>query len=168
MRNRTDIVAGMLLMLFWVVLMGSCEARAEETKPQIWGTATLFSHHYPYTDAKGRKRQYNERNYGLGFEYPLGKETRLVGGEYRNSFRDTSMYLGVAWMPVHFGQHVHIGLTPAIVTGYTKHQYMPTVMPALAVEDKNLGFNVGVVPCISSERCKIYKVIGFQVKWRFQ
>jgi hypothetical protein len=153
--------------MFWSV-RSEAEELVVEKKPQIWGVATLFSRHYPQEDSKGRAKHYNEHNYGVGFEYQLGKETRLVGGEYRNSFKDTSVYLGYAWVPVHVGRHIHIGLVPTAVTGYEKHPILLTVLPTIAVEDKNLGFNVGMVPCVKGGKCSVYKVIGVQVKWKFQ
>ena len=164
----SDVI--LVVFIIWALAVAVLKnAHAEELvvekKPQIWGVATLFSHHYQVPGK--RPKPYNEHNYGVGFEYELSKESRLVGGEFRNSFKDTSTYLGYAWMPIHMGQHVHLGLVPLLVTGYKKHPIMPVVLPSIAVEDKNLGFNIGIVPPTNGKG-KWYSVIGVQVKWRFQ
>ena len=165
MTTKGSIIIAMLFLLMLVWNYTIAEELVVEKKPQIWGVATLFSHHYQ--EPGKRPKPYNEHNYGVGFEYELGKESRLVGGEFRNSFKDTSAYLGYAWMPIHMGQHVHLGMVPLLVTGYKKHPIMPVVLPSIAVEDKNLGFNIGIVPPTSGKG-KWYSVIGVQVKWRFQ
>lgn len=142
-----------LIVLAWV--LHSIPAQADDT---TWLSVTVRSYHYQ------RKKDYNETWHGIGIEHGIAKDTRFVGGIYENSYGETSVYAGAAWMPIHLMQHLHLGAQAGCVNGYEKDPCSLFLIPALAYERKGWGVNLGVVPSTSDP----YTVIGFQLKLKLR
>lgn len=153
--TKKGLITIAVLLLFAI---GWNYAVAEEVKTENkwWLTATVRSYHFE------RGKDYNESNYGLGFEHDVLKNTRIIGGFYENSYKHTSNYFGVGWMPVHITPNLHFGVALGIVDGYKQHPFGGFVMPSLSYERKGWGVNLGVVP---SEHAA-FTVIGLQLKMR--
>ena len=150
MRDWADVIAGMLVMLFLGFLMGSCEARAAG---ETWGVATVRSYHFN-KDTK----EYNEKNYGFGLEHRFeNSRWGASAGFYDNSQSRTSVYVGATYGIGRVGP-AKFGVCLCGVTGYDKYTILPVVLPSVAFEGKRAGVTVGVLP----------KLVGLQLKWRFQ
>lgn len=162
--------------LVWAA--GVIEARAADC---FWGGLTLGSHHFD----RGREKDYEQHNYGPHIETCLWREdVRAFGGWDRNSQRRDSVYVGVAWTPLHFGP-VHFGAAFARVSGYGSVEIKETrgpdgrvtarkvevndepvtgVLPVMMVELGRVGLNVLHVPKTSDN----VAVTALQIKWRFR
>lgn len=139
------LVTAMILLLFSLF---NTRADAAET----WLTATVASYHH------NRERGYNERNFGLGLERKLEENWSAIGGWYRNSYDNTSIYAGTAWMPIHRG-YFHFGIAGGAVTGYS-HVIGAFAFPTVAVQGKQVGMNIAIVPSLN----RPFSVIGLQLK----
>jgi hypothetical protein len=51
---------------------------------ELWGVVTTTSYHFD------RSANLNENNIGLGIEYSLSDNNRLIAGEFSNSYYRTS------------------------------------------------------------------------------
>ena len=122
-----------------------------------WLVGTVASYHLD------RSVEHCERNYGVGMEHMIWRNTRLVGGVYNNSYCRQSEYLGLVWAPMHYGK-VHMGFLAGGVTGYNS-ELDPVVMPTIAIEGKHFGMNLGIMPALDN---KILTVIGLQIKWKLK
>jgi hypothetical protein len=159
MRDWSNVIAAVAGLLLLSFLLGRCEARAEETKPQTWGVATIASYH------ANREVKHNERNWGLGLEHDLNDKWRFAAGGYRNSYWRDSVYVGALWLPAQSGNY-KFGVLLGAVTGYDHvvGPFAPTVLPTLMYEGKQWGANLGVMP----SPARGVGVLGLQLKWRFQ
>ena len=172
----------MIILFFWMILtppskaetlppLASPEsveaflARVPELNPapaqpekssDWWATATVRSYH------RDRGRPHNEGNYGLGLERKLSSDWTFHTGWYQNSYNTRSVYLGAAWIPLHYG-YFHFGLSSGAVDGYGKHPTSLYLFPILAIQGKTWGLNLALVPSFHEE----YTVFGLQLKARF-
>jgi hypothetical protein len=126
---------------------------------ETWVTATLASWH---TD---RTVKHNERNFGLGVEHDVWKDTRVVGGFYKNSYYRQSQYVGALWLPLQ-ANGFKLGVLLGAVTGYDRlvGPFQPTVLPTIMYERKQWGANIGVMPSPQSG----VTALGLQVKWKWR
>jgi len=132
-------------------------APAQPEKPSgWWAVATVRSYHHQ------RNKKHNEDNWGLGVERNLTRDWTAAAGFYDNSYDKRSVYAGMIWAPVHVG-HFHFGLSGGIVDGYEKHPFSFFLFPIMAVQGKNYGINLALVPSVHDS----YTVIGLQLKTRF-
>ena len=123
-------------------------------KADTWIVTTVASYHPGGGD-------YNERNLGLGLEHG-GEKFRIVGGGYRNSFYRDSYYIGMTAGMMKLGP-VKIGLMAGGVTGY-EDTVEPVLMPFMAIEGKQVGANLGIMPAKDGG----VTVIGLQIKFRWK
>lgn len=149
MKFLVDITIVIVLMLIL-----ETHARAGVGVTDISAVATLRSYH---TD---RTKNYNERNWGVGFEKAFTPEWRGMAGGYANSDYGASFYIGGAYLPWRAGS-AHLGFAGGIVTGYNNF-VVPFIAPEAAIEFRHFGINVFAIPKIGP----LNGGAGLQIKWK--
>ncbi|MBI1892068.1 MAG: hypothetical protein HYS18_15590 [Burkholderiales bacterium] len=128
---------------------------------QFWMNFGGMSQHFKNAN------KFNQQNAGFGIEYALDKERSLVIGEYYNSVRGDTRYLGAAWKPLQFGP-IKIGALAGMVDGYPKMRgggFFPVVLPLLAFETRYVGLNLTVMPSIPGQ---VSGCVALQLKYRYR
>jgi len=126
---------------------------------EAWGVATISSYHSRCPSC------YNTNNFGLGGEYSISSNTRIVAGAYDNSQYHTSVYGGLAYTPWRIWK-ARIGATFGAVTGYREenlNRATPMVVPLIQIEHKDAGMNFGFIPTKHAGL-----VVGLQLKFKFK
>jgi len=146
-------MARLLCLLLCVFPIG---AKAAD---EIWATLSLHSYH-------SKRHTYNENNLGAGLEYssssfPQG--TRLVTGFYDNSFNRETVYAGVSYTPLTFG-NFHFGGLAVGVTNYPNTSFLGAF--ALEYEHKKIGVNLFFVPRVLPHKFDT-AVAALQLKFLF-
>lgn len=137
---------------FWLgLLLGLVLGWVTPAHAGEWLSLTLGSHHFD------RDRDYNEFNYGIGYERTLSPEWRFAGGVYKNSYYRTSWYAVWVREMWTYGSW-KAGTAFGGVSGYTHGRVDPVAAPIIAWEGKDFGVNLFPVSP---------KVIGLQVKFKF-
>lgn len=128
---------------------------------QFWVNFGGLSQHFESAE------RFNQNNFGFGIEYQLSSSKYLVLGEYYNSVRGTTRYLGGAWMPLVY-QQFKLGMIAGAADGYPKMRnggFFPVALPALAFETRYLGANLVLMPSVAD---KVSGCVALQLKYRFQ
>jgi len=146
------VIYMLIIVLTLLLLPGG--VKAEDSG--WWTVATVRSYHHQ------RNKKHNEDNWGLGAEKNLTREWTFAAGFYDNSYDQRSVYAGMIWTPIHI-DYVHFGLSGGVVDGYGKHPFSFFLFPVMAVQGKNYGFNIALVPSFHTS----YTVIGLQLKAKF-
>lgn len=105
----------------------------------------------------------NGNNPGWGAEYRYSTTSAITGGQFYNSDRRTSKYLGWVWHPVSAGIF-RFGLYAGLFDGYPKMQNggaFAALVPVISAEYGPLGANLIVVPTIQD---RLYGGISLQLK----
>jgi hypothetical protein len=68
-----------------------------EPKSELWLNPGMLSYHFD------RERSFNSRNVGFGAEYRYSTVASVTLGTYRNSYHESSNYIGAYWQPIQFG-----------------------------------------------------------------
>ena len=141
-----------VLVLLLGLLIGAMPAEAQRIN--LHG---LSQHYGP------EEFDYNDENWGIGYEHGVMErdliELALGGGVFRNSFRNTSVYVsGVATIPPDWP--VRVGIIGLMVTGYDgthrdpdgneinlgfAHTVTPIVMPGISI-GYTVQFRAAVLP----------------------
>lgn len=131
------------LILLLIFLSACSTCLADEPKDSLWLTSGMWSRH-PNED----HYHYNQHNMGIGLSYEHNNYN-FVLGEYDNSLRQHSDYIGIINHPWSVGQ-VKLGYLAGFVSGYSVHpQFMPAVAPVASYEfDNRIGVNLVVVPSV--------------------
>jgi len=107
------------------------------------------------------KRNYNEDNWGLGFEYNFKEEKKWInfanGGFFKDSNSNTSKYLGGGSKRRFLltddkdGWHIDAGLTAFVMTrkDFKNNQPFFGALPYLSVGTGKFAVNVTYVPAVS-------------------
>ena len=119
------------------------------TRADDYIVSTLASYHF------NRETNYNERNYGLGWEHKYSEETRTGAGFYKNSFYRTTGYVFAAYTPLEV-LGTHWGGIGGFVSGYEEDRLSMMIGVFGTKEWKNAGINVLLNPA----------AVAVQVKWR--
>ncbi|MGB8517425.1 MAG: hypothetical protein WCD45_06010 [Gallionella sp.] len=130
-----------------------------DSKPisEFWLNAGFISHHFQ-TD-KGL----NNNNYGIGGEYRYSTTNSITAGEFYNSDRQTSHYVGWYWQPVSYGP-LRLGAVAGGFDGYPKMRnggWFLAAIPMVSVEYKSVGMNLAIVPTYQN---RLYGALSFQFK----
>ena len=153
--NQLEAMIASLMLAF---MLASISTRA---KADTWVTATVASYH------SDRSTPHNELNYGLGFEHDVNwfkfKDSRFVGGFYKNSNWKQSTYVGLTYMPWTIGP-AKVGAMFGVVTGYEEMKVMPTILPTVSFEGKTFGANIGLMPAWSDKGAGV--IVGLQLKMK--
>lgn len=130
-------------ILLGLLICACCTQQpASAAEGDIYIVGTLKSYH------ENRKHNYNENNYGIGIQYGLSEDWRLVLGEYKNSFDNKSKYYGAMWLPFHRNAF-NAGLLLVNVNGYdgdSLSKYTPVAVPVVTWEKDRFLVNVVFVP----------------------
>lgn len=117
------------------------------------------------------KKNYNEGNWGLGFEYDFAEDKKWIyfinGGFFKDSLSNTSNYLGGGSKRRFLlgsdkdGWHVDAGLTAFLMTrkGYKKEQPFFGALPFVSIGTSTFAINATFIPAVSPK---------FEPLWFFQ
>jgi hypothetical protein len=153
------------LLSFLILFLGTFSAaHAQEfafihAEPisELWLNPGFISHHFQ-TD-KGL----NNNNYGLGVEYRYSTSSAFTAGQFYNSDRQTSHYVGWYWQPVSLGA-LRLGGVIGGFDGYPKMLnggWFPAVIPVVSYEYQSVGANIAFVPTYKD---RLYGAISVQLK----
>jgi hypothetical protein len=135
-------------------------AAAQTPLDQAWVNAGFYSLHFK------RDEGLQDFNPGLGVEWPLDDTFSLTAGAFYNSDRETSGYLGLYMMPLRWGP-AKFGVVTGVFSGYPNYfggRAFPAILPVVAIEGRNWGLNVALIPEIKDQ---LHGAISFQLKYRF-
>ena len=106
------------------------------------------------------KRNYNEENWGLGFEYDFAEDKKWInffnGGFLKDSFSNTSKYLGGGSKRRFIlgsdqdGWHIDAGLTAFIMTRKDHKNNQPFIgaLPFVSVGTRQFSINATYIPAV--------------------
>ena len=124
-----------------------------------WIVGTVASIHY------NADKKYEERNYGVGIEQDLAENWRAAAGVYRNSNRRDSLYFGLGWHPLKWGNW-KLGAAFLLVGGYEtpdRPELVKAAFPVLTYEQDRWGANVAFIPQVKDNP----GLVGFQIKFKW-
>jgi hypothetical protein len=121
----------------------------------LWGVASVTSYHF------NRSADLNENNLGLGAEFSLDDNTRVIGGAYKNSFSKTSVYGGVALVSDQW-KGFRLALSFGFITGY--YDLPVFLLPSLIWEGDRFGINLIPFPKCNTCSASASAGIGLQLK----
>lgn len=124
-----------------------------------WVNFGFLSHH------QNRQANFNERNYGLGWEHKISEDLSSTVGFYRNSVRRNSAYAAVLWEPLQLGP-VKAGVMAGVINGYPRlnhGNFIPMALPVASIEGRHLGANLICIPKLKD----VSAVCAVQIKARF-
>lgn len=124
-----------------------------------WLTSGFITHHFQ------QDKNLNGNNPGWGLEYRYATTQSVTLGEFFNSDRQTTRYLGIGWQPLAVGP-VRIGLFAGALNGYPKMEnggWFLAAIPLISTEYGRLGANFTIIP---TYRDRLYGGIALQLKFR--
>jgi hypothetical protein len=130
-----------------------------EPKSELWLNPGMLSYHFD------RERSFNSRNVGFGAEYRYSTVASVTLGTYRNSYHESSNYIGAYWQPIRLGVF-KFGAVAGIFNGYSKTNdggWFPALIPALTYEGDLFGINLLLVPSIPE---KVAGSLSVQFKFK--
>ena len=101
------------------------------------------------------KSGFNEINPGIGIEHRLNPDWSIIGGTYKNSINNQSVYAGAKYNLLEY-QHVRLNLQGGLITGYgtseNKNKIFPMIVPevCLNISKKSPGVCAVLIPPISN------------------
>lgn len=124
----------------------------------LWGVLTTTSYHF------NRSADLNEDNLGLGVEYSLNDNNRLIAGEFNNSYDRTTLYGGVAVLTDQW-KGFRLGASLGFLTGY---ENVPAfLLPSLVWEGDRFGTNLIYFPKCNTCSKTSSSGIALQLKAKF-
>jgi hypothetical protein len=126
---------------------------------EIWLNPGFYSYHWQ------RDLGLNDSNPGLGVEYRFSTVLSFTAGEYYNSDRTDSKYLGAYYQPVEIGP-VRLGAAVGGFNGYPKMKnggWFLAAIPVATYDYKRVGLNLSFVP---SYKDRLYGALSFQLKFK--
>ncbi len=130
-----------------------------EPKSELWLNPGMLSYHFD------RERSFNSRNVGFGAEYRYSTVASVTLGTYRNSYHESSNYIGAYWQPIQLGVF-KFGAVAGVFNGYSKTNdggWFPALIPALTYEGERFGVNLLLVPSIPE---KVAGSLSVQFKFK--
>jgi hypothetical protein len=131
---------------------------------ELWGVLNTKSYHF------NRSNDWNENNVGLGLEYSVANDVRLIAGEYYNSYFRTSFYGGGAlfsdqWKGFRLAASLGVLSGYPVQAGYDRLQ--PFLLPSVIWEGGRSGANLVFFPkCMGCDKASAG--ILLQLKARFR
>lgn len=107
------------------------------------------------------KRNYNEENWGLGFEYNFSEDKKWInfinGGYFKDSLSNTSKYLGGGSKRRFLlgdhkdGWHIDAGLTAFLMTRKDQKNNQPFIgaLPFVSIGTGKFAINATFIPAVS-------------------
>jgi hypothetical protein len=128
-----------------------------DAKPisEVWLNPGFLSYHWD------RDKDLNGDNYGLGAEYRFSTVASVTAGEFYNSDRAHSEYLGLYYQPIGIGP-VRFGAAFGGFNGYPHEKnggWFLAAIPAASYDYKNVGLTVSFVPTYAD---RLYGSLSFQ------
>ncbi len=120
-----------------------------------------------------RDLKWNERNYGLGFEYEYEPQGNWIwftaGSTFKDSNNQTSSYLGGGLRRRYLlgddpqGLHVDVGAVAFLMTrkDFNNHRPFPGVLPFVSVGNEWLAMNMVYIPRVTP---KLADLLFFQLR----
>lgn len=150
---------------FLMIVGGSCHGQSygpvdvitPTEKSSLWINPGLYSYHFD------QNKNFNSLNYGLGLEYQFSSVASITVGSYRNSYYQTSSYVGAYWQPLAVGPF-HLGIVAGGFNGYSNTHnggWFPAILPVIALEGDRVGVNLIIIPSISN---RVAGSLSFQLK----
>jgi hypothetical protein len=130
--------------LLGLVLLNNCADAADET----WLVTTVGSYHF------NRAKDYNERNFGLGYEHNYEDNRRGHLGFYKNSLNRTTLYALGSYTPYRVGEW-ETGVIVGIGTGYSSRPINGMFSFVTIREWENVGVNFLVHPAAIALQVKV-------------
>jgi hypothetical protein len=130
-----------------------------EAQSELWLNPGMFSYHFD------RDRSFNSRNMGFGAEYRYSSVASLTLGTYRNSYHESSNYMGAYWQPIQLGVF-KFGAVAGVFNGYSKTNdggWFPALIPVFTYEGDRFGVNLLLVPSIPE---KVAGSLSVQFKFK--
>jgi hypothetical protein len=132
-----------------------------DAKPisELWLNPGFLSYHWQ------RDQNLNGDNYGLGAEYRFSTVASVTAGEFYNSDRDTSKYLGIYYQPIAIGP-VRFGAALGAFDGYPKMRnggWFLAAIPVASFDYERVGLNLSFVP---SYKDRLYGALSFQFNFK--
>lgn len=168
-KSWRDSVLGVLGVLFAVGWLSALPAHAEVENPfdlidaqpinEVWLNPGFYSYHWQ------RDRGLNDSNPGFGGEYRFSTVASVTAGEFYNSDRQHSEYLGIYYEPIAIGP-VRLGAAIGGFDGYPKMKnggWFLAAIPVASVDYKRVGLNLSFVP---SYKDRLYGALSFQLKFK--
>ncbi len=130
-----------------------------DSKPinEVWLNPGLLSYHWDHG------KDLNGDNYGIGGEYRFNTVASVTVGEFYNSDRKTSDYVGVYYQPIAIGPF-RAGAVFGGFNGYPHYRdggWFPAAVPTISYEYERVGLNLMFVP---SYQDRLYGALSFQLK----
>ena len=138
---------------------GPIDVIAPTEKKELWLNPGLYSYHFD------RNQDFNSFNYGFGVEYRFSSIASVTAGTYRNSYYNTSNYIGAYWQPIALGP-INMGFVLGGFNGYSNTNnggWFPAVLPAFTIEGKRIGLNLLVIPTVAD---RISGSLSLQLKFK--
>jgi len=139
----------MLPRLLTLLVTVGCFQLSSGVKAEDYVVATLASYHF------NRSKDYNERNYGLGFERTYEDNWRGHAGAYKNSLDRTTAYVLTSYTPWRWGEW-HAGGAAGLGTGYNSRP-IGVLVGGFAIREWRNGFGVNVIVHPTA--------LALQIKW---
>lgn len=107
---------------------------------------------------------YEEFNPGIGLRIPLSwYDTDFGFGVYRNSFKDTSLYVGITKSVITYGR-VDLRLSGGVVTGYVKN-VAPFILPEVGIKLTNrMAAVFSYIPAVEFGDLKTVGAVGLSLE----
>ena len=147
-----------------LLLVALAVAPAVSTADEIWGVLSTRSYHF------NRSEDWNENNLGLGLEYSLPSNIRLIAGGYYNSYFRTSFYAGAAiltgqWKGFRLGAGIGALSGYPVQSGYASVQ--PFLLPSVVWEGDRFGANLVLFPkCMACDKASAGLLLQLKARFR--
>lgn len=150
--------AGLLMLLLMT------QVHADELHLIVDGKAYHFTN-----------RNYNEKNYGLGFEYDFAPRkhwiTFINGSTFKDSLKNTSNYIGIGMKRRYEleddpeGWHADLGVIAFLMTrkDYHDNRPFPGALPVVSLGKQWFAINATYIPKVSPKHVNL---LFFQLMFR--
>lgn len=153
------VVAGLFCVSAHAESSNSFELVDAQPISEVWLNPGFLSYHWQ------RDQNLNGNNYGLGAEYRFSTVASVTAGEFYNSDREHSKYLGLYYQPVAVGP-VRLGAALGAFDGYPKMKnggWFLAAIPVASFDYKRVGLNLSFVP---SYKDRLYGALSFQFNFK--
>lgn len=126
---------------------------------ELWLNPGFLSYHWQ------RDQNLNGDNFGLGAEYRFSTVASFTVGEFRNSDRASSKYVGGYYQPIAIGP-VRFGAALGAFNGYPKMKnggWFLAAIPVASYDYERVGLNLSFVP---SYKDRLYGALSFQFNFK--
>ena len=120
-------IKNLLALILFIALISPCSADEVELH--------LASYHFD----ENRDDDFDEFNYGAGYNYQYNEDIYLILGAFNNSYGKGSVYAGGKWLPIEY-KFFKAGVVGGVVTGYDDdtdaNEVQPVILPEVQLHYK--------------------------------